>query len=74
MSGYEAVPHELARATQAALRDASPANRQAVEDAWRDYRARLAETYIRGLVSASPPLTGAQRNHLAALLTQGATL
>jgi hypothetical protein len=42
-----------------------------VSDLARDLRAARAEDYIRGLVTAEPPLSVEQRAHLARLLVPG---
>lgn len=42
-----------------------------VEDLRRDLKAQALEDHIRALVDTAPPLTGEQRERLAALLLSG---
>jgi len=64
---------KLGPAVQKARLSGDPQHIQRVEELRRDYRAIAAEAYLQGVVDAAPPLTAAQRDRLALLLSGGAS-
>jgi hypothetical protein len=66
-----AQQYTVERARLAALTRHHPDGSNAVTEAQQRVRAARAEDVIRRLVLADPPLTTAQREHLAALILNG---